>query len=472
MISENRQLIKKDVENIIKNIKKFTNNLLLQNEQIKLTSDILFDYYNLITNNISNKENTTYIFHLISRDINRSNSLIEQKALLALLYEFFTPFLTTDFSLTYPYLNRILTTIQSNIICNISPIYIGEIYKKIIFSIFNNEEHQINKELFEICQGFCFYNMKQKYKNNQLVGIICLNILLKEIDYSFLNRKNFVSYLWEKIVLYLDSPNFIPKDYLLKYLYDFISKFKKLFQPFVNIVIYKILEFFDSSDENIRKSSLNIIGLLISFYPEDIEPIKKLIIKLILLLNRDKDENIRNKSKYIYNKLKKQNYLSNNDKPKKKNKHNFYFYDLGYNIWFKQKESKLNITSNEANIVHRRVFSSNSSLSNFNLLKDGLKQKPAYTELYNSVSDIEVNSKILNEKIIENENIGNNIKNGKVNNINKNIPINKKLDFKELLNYAKEKNEKKLINNFANLRNFVKNNKNNFLNFRKLKTEK
>ena len=75
MISENQQLIRKDVEKILKNIKEYTNNLFYQNEQIKLNQNILFDYYNLITNNIYDKDNTTYILHLISREINKSNSL-------------------------------------------------------------------------------------------------------------------------------------------------------------------------------------------------------------------------------------------------------------------------------------------------------------------------------------------------------------------------------------------------------------
>ena len=125
--------------------------------------------------------------------------------------------------------------------------------------------------------------MKLKDNNNQSVGIICLNILLTEIDYSFLNKNNFAEYIWEKISLFLDSESFMTKNYLLKYIYDFISKFKTPFKPFVNIAIYKILEFLDNNDANIRKTSLNILGLLISFYPNEIEPIKNSIFKLLTI---------------------------------------------------------------------------------------------------------------------------------------------------------------------------------------------
>ena len=52
------------------------------------------------------------------------------------------------------------------------------------------------------------------------------------------------------------------------------AKFKTAFRPFVNMAIYKILEFLDNIDPNIRKTSLNILGLLITYYPFEIQPIK------------------------------------------------------------------------------------------------------------------------------------------------------------------------------------------------------
>ena len=180
----------------------------------------------------------------------------------------------------------------------------------------------INKDLFEKCQGFCFYNMKINEINKQSVGIICLNILLNEINYSFLNENNFVIYIWEKLSIYLDSSSFFPKNNLLKYIYDFIIKFMDAFKPFVNIAIYKILEFIDNNDIIIRKTSLNILGLLISFYPNELEPIKNSILQLLLILHNDSDGNIRNKSIYIYNKLKRQYLLSHSINPSKRKNHN------------------------------------------------------------------------------------------------------------------------------------------------------
>ena len=123
-------LIKNSLENIIKNVKNTTSELYLKKNQIELAHHVLLDYYNLITNNISDQNITKYILHLISREIKNSVSILEKKLILSLVPEFFIPFYTSDITLTYPYLSRILTTIQSNIQSEIPPIYIGEILKK------------------------------------------------------------------------------------------------------------------------------------------------------------------------------------------------------------------------------------------------------------------------------------------------------------------------------------------------------
>ncbi len=477
MISD-KLLIKNSLENIIKNIRNSTNELNSNNNQIELNHHILLEYYNLITNNITDTNITIYILHLISREINKSVSLNEKKLLFSLIPEFFIPFFTTDITLTYPYLSRILTTIQSNILSEIPPIYIGEIFKKIIFYLFNDEEGQnkdpINKDLFEICQGFCFYNMKLNDNNNQSVGIVCLNILLAEIDYSFLNKNNFALYIWEKISYLLDSEKFFPKNYLLKYMYDFISKFKIPFRPFVNMAIYKILEFINDRDANIRKASLNILGLLISFYPTEIEPIKNSIIKLLSILFNDKDENIKNKSIYIYNKIKKQYSSSHSINPGKRTKYNLYFYDFGYENCYNKKESKTNRNNkdlNNNNVFHRRMLSRNPTYKSLNLGNNNIRKKTIKTEPRDSKSDIGEISK----NIIKNKNWNGNIKLEETN-INKgnNLNDNENIGFRELLNMVKKRsdNKCKIHSNFSNLRDEIKKNNNGIIQIRKIKSEK
>ena len=472
IIPEDSLLIKTDFENVIKSIKKFTNELIIQNEQIEISQNLLLNYYNLITNNITDFNTIIYILHLLSREINKSNS-VEQKTLLSLLPEFFVPFFNTDITLTYPYLNRILTTIQSNIQSSQSPVFIGEIFKKIIFYLFFNEEEQIkepiNKKNFEICQGFCLYNMKLNNENNQIVGTICLNILLNEIDYSFLNQNNFVYYIWENISNFLEQPNFLPKNYLLKYIYDFISKFKTIFKPFVEIVIYKILEFIDDKDGNIRKSSLNILGLLISFYPTEIEKIKNLIMKLLLVLNKDKDENIRIKSIYLYNKIKNQYNSEQQLKKSKSKKSNLYFYDMGYNIWFNQKNPKLNITGNDSTIGHRRLLSRNPTMTNLKLNNNLKRYKAVYTEPGNPKSEYGEVSGVYSKKSTIKLDVKNDIKNIK---INKNDNNDEKMKFKELLNLVKIQKNNKINQDFSDIRKILTRNNSGLSLIKRIKSRK
>jgi hypothetical protein len=180
MNPDKRLLIKNNIENIIKKIR--NSSAEIENTKLEISKSILADYHTLIINIISKRPLIIYALHLISRGINNSSSLIEKELILTLLPEFYVPFLNEDISLTFPYLSHILTIIQNNILSEISPIFIGDIYKQIIIHIFNEAEvinkEFVNKDIFEIYQGFCLYNMKQKQFNYQLCGIICLNILL------------------------------------------------------------------------------------------------------------------------------------------------------------------------------------------------------------------------------------------------------------------------------------------------------
>ena len=408
-----------------------------------------------------------------------SVSLLEKKLLLLLVSEFFIPFFTTDITLTYPYLSRILTTIQSNILSEIPPIYIGEIFKKILFYLFNDEEGQnkspINKELFEICQGFCFYNMKLNENNYQLVGIICLNILLTEIDYSFLNQNNFAYYMWDKILLFLESEYFFPKYHLLKYIYDFISKFNKPFKPFVDMAIYKILEFLDNEDTNIRKASLNILGLLISFYPNNIKPIKNSIIQLLIILNNDKDDNIRNKSIYIFNKIKNQYSSSYSINPIKRKKYNLYFYDFGYDNWLNKKDlnsnrnSNTNINIKTNQFFHKRINSRKPTYKSLNINYDNIPKNTIKTEPRDSKNEIRKVNKFMKNNKNENKRYSGEESIDKTNNLTE----NENIGFRELLNMVKKSDNKcKIDSNFANLRDEIKKNNNGILQIRKIKNEK
>ena len=135
MNSDKKLLTKKSLETLIKTIRTSIKESLKRKKNIEIPKNILLDYYNIITDIISDQNQTIYLLHIISREINNSTTLIEKELLLTLLPEFYVPFINTDISLTDPYLSRILTSIQSNILSKVSPIYIGEIFKKIIGKI-------------------------------------------------------------------------------------------------------------------------------------------------------------------------------------------------------------------------------------------------------------------------------------------------------------------------------------------------
>ena len=481
MNSDKKLLTKKSFETLIKTIRSSIKESLKRKKNIEIPKNILLDYYNIITDTISDQNQTIYLLHIISREINSSTTLIEKELLLTLLPEFYVPFINTDISLTDPYLSRILTSIQSNILSEVSPLYIGEIFKKIIVCIFNEDDEfnreNINKDLFEICQGFCLYNMRQTQYNYQLCGIICLNVLLNEIDYSFLNIKNYILYIWEKIDFFLNFKNFAPKEYLLKYLYDFISKFRIPFKPYVNIAIYKILEFLDDKNSTIRKNSLNILSLIISFYPNEISPIKTLIIQLLTILQNDKDENIRNKAIYINNKIKKQfatpsqSTKQNNIKNNEIKKNNVYFYDLSSN------------NTNNVRINNKRIVVRNPVyVTNLNSRKSSINRNDFdLNEINRTNSSKTIESKFLNRNMNKNE-LNENKRYYRENTVNNaNINFNKgnlgndnDIKFGDLLKIVKKKsdNKCKLTNNFSNLRDEVKKNNGGLLQLRKIKSEK
>ncbi len=451
MNSDKKLLIKNNLENIINNIR--DSSIELENKKIELSRNILLDYYNLITKIISTKPLTIYLLHLISCEINNSSSLIEKELLLTLLPEFYVPFVNVDISLTYPYLSRILTTIQSNILSEISPIFIGEIYKRIIIHIFNEDEESYrestNQNIFEICQGFCLYNMKQNQFNYQLSGIICLNVLLNEIDYSFLNINNYISYIWEKIDLFLRWDKFSPKDYLLKYLCDLITKFKIQFKPYINLVIYKILGFIDNKNVNIIKNVLNVLSLLISFYPDEIKPIRSSITQLLTILQNDNNIIIRDKSIDILNIIDRQYNSVNKPITSRMNnlrKQDFFLLELDDKI----TKSKKNDDSNTNRILNKRMVTRKPiNATNLNIRNNST------TKRMGGVIDLSQNSMRRNEKYF------NRNKNNNENNI-----------FKKKENYSVNKYDKKNNNNYIDKEIGFRDLLDSLKQVRKIKSEK
>ena len=336
---EKNEELENSINQIIKKIKQNKGNESYDNIQY-------LEFYNLITENIQNQKNITFIFHIISRAIANSDNQKEKESLFKLLPEFFIPF-KNNISKTFPFISRILTTIQSNIHSNINFEYVSKIFKGIIQLLFNfndNIDESQNKINYEICQGFCIYNMKQNDEFSQNCGVLCLRELIINLNF-FLKNNKYMKYLWEKLILFIENDNFGNKLYLLQCFSELINKCKEKFKQFSNITLYKILDFLQDNNIELRKETLNILYLLIYYCPNGIETIKNQLIDFISFLEDKKNEFIKMKCNQILKLLKDNDYNKNtlNHRKNSENKE----------LKNKINEMKLNVKNlNENNIIN------------------------------------------------------------------------------------------------------------------------
>ena len=293
------------LKNIFKNLINIKNNNTYQQliYESNKKKNIYSDFHELIKDNIHNSNNITYILHTLSKEIFIVESIEDKIKLFNLLPEFYSPF-TDNFnneniSLLYSYLSRILTVIQNNLLLNIQPIIISEIFKKIIFILFKNEnEYKKIKKYYEICQGFCIYNMKQNEYKNQICGVLCLKELILNTNYYVKNNK-YIKSIYEKIILFIDNNNFEPKEILIEFLGNFINKCQQYYKQFVNITFYKLLNYIETNNINLKQKIIDVIGIIISTFPYEFQNIKESLIKFLTILSNDKDNYIKNKSNQI-----------------------------------------------------------------------------------------------------------------------------------------------------------------------------
>ena len=316
----------KDDKNLFKEIiKKIFNDIIEHNNNISYKSvsyesrsnkNIYSFYHNLIKENIHNSNAITFILHTLSKEIFNSEIIQNKIKLFNLLPEFFFPFLknkNNNISSTYPYLSRILTVIQNNLSLNIQPKIISSIFRKIILIILNNEnEYKKIKKYYEICQGFCFYNMKQNEYKNQIYGVLCLNELITNTNY-YLESSKYIKNLYEKIILFIDNNNFEPKEHLIDLLKNFILKCQQLYKPYVNITFYKLLNYLETDNKLIKHKIIDSLGLIIALFPHELRNINDSLINFLTILTKDKDNYIKNKSIQILNEFNNKLNFKNSD---------------------------------------------------------------------------------------------------------------------------------------------------------------
>ena len=273
----------------------------------KFSNSLYSDYHKLIVKNIQNPNNITYILHALSKEIFFTKAIQDKIKLFNLISEFFSPFKDNinhelNISMTYPYISRILTVIQNNLLLNIQPKIISNTFGKIISIIFGNE-YEINKtkkEYYEICQGFCFYNMKQNEYKNQICGVLCLEELITKTNY-YIDKNKYIKCIYEKIILFIDNNNFEPKEILVELQGIFISKCQQNYKPYVNITLYKLINNIETNNINLRHRIIDVLEIIFNLFPYEFKNINESILNFLNLLTNDKDDYIRNKSnKMLY----------------------------------------------------------------------------------------------------------------------------------------------------------------------------
>ena len=476
------------MEKNLSNLEKSINNIILKIKENNSThSNIIYiEFYNLITENITNQKNITFIFHTISRAIVNSEKEEEKENLLKLLPEFFLPF-KNDLSKTFPFLSRILTTIQSNIHSKINLEYISKIFKEILqllFNINNNIEQNQNKQNYEIFQGFCIYNMKQNDELCQICGVLCLKELIINLNY-FLKNNKYIKYLWEKLILFIENDNFTNKLFLLQCFNELIYKCKDKFKQFANITMYKILDFLQDNENELRKEALNILYLLIFHCPKDISSLKNQLIDFISVLQEENDEFIQNKCNQILKLLNdnndklnesskiissdsKRNDTENNELRNKINKMKKSFKSLSENKLNNINESNNNINNNNMNNSNTNNNSNINESQNKNKYikkeKESIfktRKNKDFFDKVNKIDDIYIVDSLHNQNLKYQNSIENEEDN--LNNISSNYnyrKYSKDYSYNSNNNNTLNSNTINTINN--NNTNYNTNNKNNY----------
>ena len=468
------------------NIKEIINNYF----QDELNYNIQENFSEIINDNIKNDNSIKNIIKILSFNLREEkNEKIKNK-----YYELYLILINKiNRENTIKYLTVLLLFLQENI--DSISIEIG--FEKIL-----NNLDKFKLKIFEILNGFCIHNMKNKENTIQNKALLCYEILIINYDNCEKNHKNDILKSFTDNIKYnLGSNVFIDKYSLLVCLNKIICKVQDKY-TFVDI-IPNILNYLLVNDYDIKLIVLKIINNIIKYNKEESKELKDEIIKYINKIiseeNIDsnikiiideiincfaiKDEfNFRNKKK-VENKIKYDNNNSGNIVEKneinnKKDKN--YGSKLKFNVKNKKIESvykkdKLKFKSNKNNnkdnikieiFVKKNPKSTNKKITNRKLIdlnsnslfekrndnsttilgnnnEINLNKKNKFISTFSNEDDYLNPIKIWNkfdERNLTQINNKRNKKNDKFNNINKKEEINLELLINEIEKFSKSQN--------------------------------
>jgi len=233
---------------------------------------------------------------------------------------------------SYYYVDYFLTSLQvscqsENNIDHFS--FLSSIFAEVISSFFSDEKSNkflikknmvldANKKnkLYEKIFNFCNNNIKTNENTKQSFGCLLLTELIEKCP-LIKEEKNFEN-IFKIICDYLDDHWFECKLDLLNCTQSLIYALEKNFKPYVNVCIFKILDFFTDEDWMKRKLAVNIVYTLVFYCKEEILKIKDNIIDFLNVLKEDPIDKVKEAC------IQTLNFIDECDPDKDKDKDNDY----------------------------------------------------------------------------------------------------------------------------------------------------
>ena len=312
---EYSKINKNYLKNSIKNILNF-------NEQ---ESNIKFK--ELIAESLNDNGNIKYIIKIISYYTKNSTNNERKNKCYELFVELIKNLSKNDI---ISHLTKILLYLQEN-----SNNFKIHVLFELILTKFNNDEIEI--KFFEILNGFCLINMKNKENTTKKEALLCYQNLIKNYENFDKKYKDKIikSFLDTMIKILLNNNFFFEDKYLLLLIVnDIICLSKEKNQNYIELILNYVIECFSLKD-NTKIIALNIINNIIKYCSNNINEIKKIINPYLIKLNND--NSINNMIKRI-------------------------IFDISTNLELNQKENNKPITRIKKSIIKRN--SNNKKLIN------------------------------------------------------------------------------------------------------------
>ena len=182
--------------------------------------------------------------------------------------------------------------------------FLSSIFAEVIISFFSDEksnkflikkntllDQNKKNKLYEKIFGFCKNNIKTNEPMKESFGCLLLTEFIEKCP-LIKEEKNFEN-VFKIICDYLDDHWFECKLDLLNCTQSLIYAMEKKFRPYVNVCIFKILDFFTDEDWMKRKLAVNIVYTLVFYCKEEILKIKDNIIDFLNVLKDDPVEKVK-----------------------------------------------------------------------------------------------------------------------------------------------------------------------------------